>query len=74
MPKDADGDRYLRASQAAAIFHVSPKTLQRWSAEGKLSYLSTLGGHRRYRESDIRKLVEELTYRPSPAGVRRLHP
>ena len=40
--------------------HVSPKTVSRWAKEGRLSFLKTLGGHRRYPEADIRDLSEEL--------------
>jgi hypothetical protein len=32
----------------------------RWAKEGKLPFLKTLGGHRRYPEAEIRELAEEL--------------
>ena len=51
---------YLRAAEVADILHVSPKTVSRWAKEGKLSFMKTLGGHRRYPEAEIRKLAEEL--------------
>ena len=38
----------------------SPKTVSRWAKEGKLPFLKTLGGHRRYPEAEIRELAEEL--------------
>jgi len=44
----------------ADILHVSPKTVSRWAKEGKLPFMKTLGGHRRYPEAEIRKLAEEL--------------
>ena len=44
----------------ADILHVSPKTVSRWANEGKLPYLKTLGGHRRYPEAEIRQLAEGL--------------
>jgi excisionase family DNA binding protein len=50
--------RHLRASEAAEILHVSPKTISRWAAEGKLPFTKTLGGHRRYPEDELRKLME----------------
>ena len=57
---------YLRTSEAADILHVSPKTLSRWAKEGKLPYVRTLGGHRRYPEDEIRALLhrEEATSGP----------
>ena len=56
--------RYLRAAEVAAILQVSPKTVSRWATEGKLPFLRTLGGHRRYPASEIRQLAEELRIQP----------
>jgi excisionase family DNA binding protein len=36
------------------------KTVSRWAKEGKLPFLKTLGGHRRFPEAEIRELAEEL--------------
>ncbi|HZD71074.1 MAG TPA: helix-turn-helix domain-containing protein [Actinomycetes bacterium] len=51
---------YLRTAEVADILHVSPKTVSRWAKEGKLPFLKTLGGHRRYPEARIRELASEL--------------
>jgi excisionase family DNA binding protein len=51
---------YLHTAEVADILHVSPKTVSRWAKEGKLPFLKTLGGHRRYPEAEIRDLVSEL--------------
>jgi excisionase family DNA binding protein len=51
---------YLRTAEVADILHVSPKTVSRWAKEGKLPFLKTLGGHRRYPEERIRELANEL--------------
>ena len=51
---------YLRTAEVADLLYVSPKTVSRWAKEGKLPYLKTLGGHRRYPEAEIRDLAEEL--------------
>jgi excisionase family DNA binding protein len=40
---------------------VSPKTVSRWAQEGRLPYLRTLGGHRRYPDREIRALLETLS-------------
>src|SRR4051812_23422820 len=58
---------YLRTSEVADLLHVSPKTVSRWAKEGKLPFLKTLGGHRRYPEADIRQLADEL--REAPNGI-----
>jgi excisionase family DNA binding protein len=51
---------YLRTAQVADLLYVSPKTVSRWAKEGKLPFLKTLGGHRRFPEAEIRELAEEL--------------
>ena len=55
-----DLPRYLHPAEVADILHVSPKTVSRWAKEGKLPFLRTLGGHRRYPAAEIRQLAEEL--------------
>jgi excisionase family DNA binding protein len=55
---------WLRASEAAARLHVSPKTVARWAKEGRLEHRRTLGGHRRFDPELLDALVDALTYRP----------
>ena len=62
----AELPRYLRTAEVAAILQVSPKTVSRWATEGKLPFLKTLGGHRRYPAAEIRQLAEELRVQPTP--------
>jgi excisionase family DNA binding protein len=62
-------ERYLRGAEVAELLQVSPKTVARWAKDGKLPYARTLGGHRRYPESSIHSLVDQLTITvlpPSP--------
>jgi excisionase family DNA binding protein len=42
------------------MFRVEPKTVTRWARAGKLSSLRTLGGHRRYREAEVRGLLSGI--------------
>jgi excisionase family DNA binding protein len=49
----------LTPSEVAAAFRVDPKTVTRWAKAGKLSSIRTLGGHRRYLETEIRAMLEE---------------
>ena len=49
---------YLRTAQVADLLYVSPKTVSRWAKEGKLPFLRTLGGHRRFPAAEIRELAE----------------
>ena len=55
-----DYPSYLRTAEVADLLSVSPKTVSRWAKEGKLPFLKTLGGHRRYPEAEIPELAEEL--------------
>jgi excisionase family DNA binding protein len=59
-----DLPRYFHPAEVADILHVSPKTVSRWAKDGKLPFLKTLGGHRRYPAAEIRQLAEELQVRP----------
>ena len=43
--------------EAARWVRVHPRTVTRWARPGKLAWLRTLGGHRRYRESEVRSLL-----------------
>ncbi len=56
---------YLRTAEVADLLHVSPKTVSRWAKEGKLPFLKTLGGHRRYPEAKIRELLRQLWEGPT---------
>jgi excisionase family DNA binding protein len=47
----------LTPSEVATLFRVDPKTVTRWAKAGKLTSIRTLGGHRRYRESEVRALL-----------------
>ena len=60
-----DPPRYLRTTEVAAILQVSPKTVSRWATEGKLPFLKTLGGHRRYPAAEIRQLADDLQVQPT---------
>lgn len=53
----------LTPAEVAALFRVDPKTVTRWANSGKLTSIRTLGGHRRYLESEVRGLLESI---PAP--------
>jgi excisionase family DNA binding protein len=40
---------------------VDPKTVTRWAKAGKLTSIRTLGGHRRYKESEVKALLKTIT-------------
>lgn len=51
-------DRLLLPRHAARLFGVDPRTLRQWAEAGKIRAQRTLGGHRRYRESEVRALIQ----------------
>jgi excisionase family DNA binding protein len=59
-------ENWLRACEVSALFvqagmfRVPWSTLRDWAESGKIASVRTLGGHRRYRESEIRALLAEL--------------
>lgn len=53
-----DQEVLLTPAEVAKIFRVDPKTVTRWAKAGKITAIRTLGGHRRYRQSEIQALVK----------------
>jgi excisionase family DNA binding protein len=47
----------LTPSEVAKLFRVDPKTVTRWAKAGKITAIRTLGGHRRYRQSEVLVLL-----------------
>jgi excisionase family DNA binding protein len=54
-------ENLLTPSEVAALFRVDPKTVTRWAKAGKLTSIKTLGGHRRYKESEVKALLKTIT-------------
>lgn len=48
----------LTPAEVARLFRVDPKTVTRWAKAGKIKAIRTLGGHRRYRKSEIQALLK----------------
>ncbi len=59
--KESTGEELLTPAEVAAMFRVNPKTVTRWARAGKISAIRTLGGHRRFRASEIRGLLVQET-------------
>ena len=59
-------EKLLTPGEVAALFRVDPKTVTRWAASGRITSIKTPGGHRRFRESEIRAFLEERE--PTPAA------
>jgi DNA-binding transcriptional MerR regulator len=59
---ERDLDRLLSPLKVRKVFGIGATTLREWDTSGVLKAVQrTRGGHRRYRESDVRALVAELS-------------
>lgn len=57
VPGDEGDDVLLTPAEVAGIFRVDPKTVTRWAASGRITFIRTPGGHRRFRESEVRAML-----------------
>jgi excisionase family DNA binding protein len=66
---DLGGDKGMKSEQevlltpaeVASLFRVDPKTVTRWAKAGKLTSIRTLGGHRRYKDSEVKALLNNIS-------------
>ena len=61
----------LTPGEVAKALRVDPKTVSRWARAGKLNAIRTPGGHRRFRESEVRVYLEPVPETPEPNRHRR---
>ena len=63
---------WLNASEVSALFiqaglfRVPRSTLRRWTLAGRITSVRTAGGHRRYKGTEARALIAEIS---KPAGA-----
>jgi excisionase family DNA binding protein len=57
MNRRTETEVLLTPAEVAQLFRVDPKTVTRWAKAGKLTAIRTLGGHRRYRRSEVQALL-----------------
>jgi len=50
----------LTPSEVAVLFRVDPKTVTRWAQAGRISSIRTIGGHRRFRASEVQRFLEAV--------------
>ena len=60
MSRRVEAEPLLTPQEVAAMFRVDSKTVTRWAKAGKLTCIRTLGGHRRFREAEVRALLAGL--------------
>jgi excisionase family DNA binding protein len=67
--KHDDHENWLSIDAACKLLGVDQSTLRRWSDSGRVPVFRTPGGHRRYREADLRSILQGAT--PSRTTTRR---
>jgi len=60
-PSSTNQEILLTPAEVASMFRVDPKTVTRWAKAGKLTSIKTLGGHRRYKESEVQALLKSIS-------------
>lgn len=49
----------MTPAEVAALFRVDPKTVGRWARAGKLGFVTTAGGHRRFFRDQVMEMLGE---------------
>lgn len=63
---NVEHESLLTPAEVSTMFRVDPKTVTRWAKAGKLTSIRTLGGHRRYRESEVKALLAGIPLQRDP--------
>ena len=63
-------EHLLTPGEVASLFRVDPKTVTRWASAGRIGSIRTPGGHRRFRESEVRSMLASLTSEALPQPPR----
>lgn len=54
------GDKFLTTKQAAEKLGVTLRTVQNWFNSGRVQGCTTMGGHRRIRQSEVDRLLASM--------------
>ena len=65
----SDQEVLLTPAEVASLFRVDPKTVTRWAKAGKLTSIRTLGGHRRYKESEVKSHLTSISKPMTGSGA-----
>jgi excisionase family DNA binding protein len=59
----SEAPAFLTPAEVGALFRVDTKTVTRWANDGRLRFIRTHGGHRRYSADHVRQLLAGTTGR-----------
>lgn len=65
--------RYMTPSEAATLLMISPVTLRHWALAGRLAFVTTPGGHRRFAEDEVRRFAAKHAQTPD-TSVAHINP
>ena len=66
-----EAEPLLTPAEVAEVFKVNPLTVTRWANQGWIGSVRTLGGHTRYREAEVLRLLHEGSQQARPPGRDR---
>jgi excisionase family DNA binding protein len=52
--------KMLRSGEVAVLLQMSRRAVTEWARTGRLPFILTPGGHRRFRARDVRELVDVM--------------
>lgn len=52
--------KMMRPGEVALLLQVSRRTISDWARAGRIPFILTPGGHRRFKARDIRRLASEM--------------
>lgn len=58
-----NGDRLISVGEAAQLLGLCKHTIRQWSNDGRLACVRLPNGHRRFRLSDVRRMMGETNAR-----------
>jgi excisionase family DNA binding protein len=59
---DLDAEPLLTPAEVADMFKVHPLTVTRWANQGRIGSVRTLGGHTRYKQAEVLRLLKAATH------------
>jgi excisionase family DNA binding protein len=59
--RNIEAEPLLTPGEVADLFKVNPLTVTRWAHQGRIGSIRTLGGHNRYKEGEVLRLLYETT-------------
>ena len=64
-----DLERLLTPAEVAELFKVNPLSVTRWANQGRIGSIRTPGGHTRYKEAEVLRLLHEATQEAGPSDA-----